>query len=80
MMQQQSIVLEAEVRHGGQTHKAAYFVEGDVIHARVGGRVLVAPLAGGDADERVRSLLLGHLISESRMAGYAARWRDKLGN
>lgn len=31
MMQQQSIVLEAEVRHGGQTHKAAYFVEGDVI-------------------------------------------------
>jgi hypothetical protein len=78
MMQQRSIVLEAEVRHAGQTHKAAYYVEGDVVHARVGNRVLVAPLSGGEADDRVKSLLLGHLISESRRAGHAARWRERL--
>lgn len=74
-MQQESVVLEAEVQHGGQTHTAAYFVEGDVVHAQVGTRVLVAPLAGGDANARVRCLLLGHLMSEERKAQHAARWR-----
>lgn len=74
-MQQQSVVLEAKVQHGGQTHTAAYFVEGDVVHARVGTRVVVAPLAGGDANARVRSLLLSHLMLEERKAQHAARWR-----
>ena len=74
MTQRQSVVLEVEVEFEGQTHRATYFVEGDVVHARVGGRVLVSPLGGGDAEAKVRTLLLGHLQLETRKTRQSARW------
>lgn len=77
MTDRQSVVLDVAVEHEGQTHKATYFVEGDVVHAQVGGRVLASPLGGGDAQQKVRTLLLGHLLLESRKARQAASWRHK---
>ena len=74
MTDRQSVVLDLDVEHEGQTHRATYFVENDVVHARVGGKVLLSPLGGGDAQEKVRTLLLGHLLLETRKARQAMSW------
>ena len=74
MTDRQSVVLDVDVEHEGQTHRATYFVENDVVHARVGGKVLLSPLGGGDAQEKVRTLLLGHLLLETRKARQAMSW------
>lgn len=74
-MEQKSQVLEVEVEHQGEIHRASYFVEGEVVHARIGGKVLRSPLGGGDAAEKVRALLTGHLLLQSRKARNAEIWR-----
>ena len=73
MSQQTSIVLEVMVERDGRPYVAPYFVEHGVIHAKIGDRVLLAPLVGGTADEMVRALLCGHLDRLSRMSTLAQR-------
>ena len=63
MMQRHSIILQVVVQFDGEPHTAAYFVERDVIHAQVGGRVIVTPLLGTDPAETVKAQLLGYLGS-----------------
>lgn len=77
MTHRQSVVLDVDVEHEGQTHRATYFVEGDVVHARVGGRVLASRLGGSDAQEKVRTLLMGHLLIEARKARQAISWSPR---
>jgi hypothetical protein len=74
MTHRASVVLDVDVEYEGQMHRATYFVEGDVVHARVGGRVLISPLAGGDAQEKVRTLMMGHLLIGTRRARQATSW------
>lgn len=75
-MEQKSQVLEVEVEHQGQIHRASYFVEGDVVHARIGGKVLRSPLGSGNAADTVRTLLAGHLLLQTRKTQNAKLWRD----
>ena len=73
MSQQESIVLEARVERDGRLYAAPYFIEHGVIHAKIGSRVLLAPLVGGNADEMVQALLRGHLDRLSRMSALTQR-------
>jgi hypothetical protein len=73
-MERESVVLEVEVQHEGNTYRASYFVEGETIHASVGGRMLVAPLASKPAADTVRTLLTGHLVQQSRKIRHSSLW------
>lgn len=78
MTQQSSVVLDVTVEHEGQIHEATYYVEHGVIHARIGDRVLLAPVVGEeDVEEIVRSLLRGHLLQTARKARHVGRWQDQ---
>lgn len=66
MSQQESIVLEARVEQDSQVHTATYFVEHGVVHARIGDRVRLVPLLGGDADEIVSAFLRSNLATVAR--------------
>ena len=76
-MQHKSVILDVSVEHQGQIHTASYFVEGDLVHARIGDNVLLSPLGGADAADKVRHLLLAHLAAEARQAEQAATWRPE---
>jgi hypothetical protein len=73
-MERESVVLEVEVQHEGNAYRASYFVEGQTIHANVGGRMLVAPLASKPAAETVETLLTGHLQQQSRKIRHSDLW------
>lgn len=73
-MERESVVLEVEVQHEGSAYRASYFVEGHTIHANVGGRMLVAPLASKSAAETVETLLTGHLQQQSRKRRHSGLW------
>ncbi|QQR34999.1 hypothetical protein JI749_11490 [Devosia oryziradicis] len=73
-MERASVVLEVEVQHEGSAYRASYFVEGNTIHANVGGRLVVAPLVSKPAAETVETLLSGHLQQQSRKLRHSGRW------
>lgn len=75
MEERQSIVQTVEVSHGDDTYSANYFVERDVIHARIDGRILRSPVGEGPPSETVKALLTGHLLQRSRKMGQARRWQ-----
>jgi hypothetical protein len=75
MEERQSIVQTVEVTHGGDTYSANYFVERDVIHARIDGRILRSPVGKNRPSETVKALLTGHLLQRSRKMSQARRWQ-----
>ena len=77
-MEQQSVVRDVEVRHDGHTYEARYYVENDVIHARIGDRVLSCPLGVGEASGTVKALLTAHLLEQRRKTDMAESWIAQL--
>lgn len=75
MLRQTSMVHDVEISHEDTVHKASYFVEHGVIHARIGERVMLSPVNGGDPDRTVRSMLLGQILQNTRKARQASHWR-----
>lgn len=75
MEERQSIVQTVEVTHGGDTYSASYFVERDVILARIGERIVRSPVGKARPSETVKALLTGHLLQRSRKMGQARRWQ-----
>lgn len=73
-MDRNSVVQEVEVTHEGQTYRASYFVEGNIIHARIGGRTLLSPIGPISAADTVKALLTGHLLQQTRKVGNATKW------
>lgn len=71
MEERHSIVQTVEVTHGGDTYSASYFVEQDIIHARIGERILLSPVGGTRPSETVKALLTG--ICCSARAGWGTR-------
>jgi hypothetical protein len=76
MEERQSIVQTVEVTHGGDTYSANYFVEQDIIHARIGERILLSPVGKTRPSETVKALLSGHLQQRSRKMGQIRRWQE----
>lgn len=73
-MERKSQVLEVEVQHDGNLHRASYFVENSIIYTSIGGHMLIAPLGQGEAATTVRMLLSGHLRHNARRLKHARRW------
>jgi hypothetical protein len=74
-MQEESIVREIEISDGRQIHKASYFVESGVLHARIGEKTVSLAVFGGEtSDEAVRRLLLGQVQTRAWRQRMAARW------
>jgi len=61
--EQECQVRVVEVRHGGAVHRASYFVERNIIHAQIGGHIMVSPLGNVLAADTVKALLTEHLFS-----------------
>ncbi|MET3899738.1 hypothetical protein ABIB57_003700 [Devosia sp. UYZn731] len=79
IVQQSSMVLDVEVSHHGTVHKASYFVEHGVIHAKIGDGVRQFPLDDGDAGATVMSHLTGYLHQIDRKRALARIWSSVLG-
>lgn len=77
-MEQASMVRDVEVIHDGKAYNASYFVENDVIHARIGRRTLACPLGSTDAGGTVKALLTAYLLEARRKAVTARSWTDHL--
>lgn len=75
-MERQSLVQDVEVSHEGQTYRASYFVEGNTIHAKIGGLILLSPAGAVPAGDTVKALLTGHLLQQTRKAGNASKWAN----
>lgn len=73
-MERHSQVLEVQIEQNGSAHSASYFVEGDIIHASIGGRVVAVPVGPRSAADTVKSLLSGYLVQRSRLRALGARW------
>jgi hypothetical protein len=73
-MERQSIVETVEVTHEGVVHTASYFVEAGVIHANIGGRVVMCPVGNVPAANTVKALVTAHLLQQARKADQAKRW------
>ena len=76
-MDRNSIVQTVKVTHEGAVHIASYFIEAGVIHADIGGRMVMCPVGNVPAAETVRALLTGHLLQQARRADQAKRWTDR---
>lgn len=74
-MQEESIVRELEVSDGSQAHKATYYVENSVLHARIGEKMISLTIAGEASDEAVRRLLVGHMQTKAWRQRFAEKWR-----
>jgi len=73
-MERQSQILEVEVQHDGDLHRASYFVENSTIYTNIDGHILIAPLGQSEAATTVRMLLSGHLRHNARRLKQARRW------
>lgn len=75
-MEMQSQVFDVEIEFDGQTHRAAYFVENDIIHAQVEGKLLVSPLGAGPASKTVKALITGQLLQMKRKHKQRINWEQ----
>lgn len=73
-MEPQSQVLTAEVEFEGETHQASYYVENNIIHAHIGGRLMSTPLTNVAAERTVQALLSGYLLQTTRKRQQMADW------
>lgn len=74
-MEGKSIVLTTQVEFEGNSYSATYFVnDDDVVHANIGGKVLLTPLAMRSAEKVVQALLTGHLLQQTRKSRNAGKW------
>jgi hypothetical protein len=73
-MEMQSQVFEVEVEFDGNLHKAVYFVENDVIHAQVEGRMIRSPMGAVPASKIVKALVTGQLLQTRRKNTQRASW------
>ncbi|MBW4653415.1 MAG: hypothetical protein KME20_10340 [Kaiparowitsia implicata GSE-PSE-MK54-09C] len=72
--EQECLVQTVEVTHGSEFHRAAFYVENCVIHARIDHRNLLSPLGNVPAADTVRALLTEHLTQRRRVTNQARRW------
>lgn len=73
-MEMQSQVFDVEVEVDGRTHQAVYFVENNIIHAQVEGKLIVSPLGAMPASDTVRALLRGQLLQMKRKHQQRVIW------
>lgn len=75
-MERESMVQEVSVEFDGETYTAAYFVEGNTIHANLQGRILLFPVGNVAPASIVKAVLTGQLMHSARKAAFASRWGE----
>ncbi|MGV3576387.1 MAG: hypothetical protein ACO1O4_14775 [Devosia sp.] len=73
-MERRSQVLTADVEFEGEMHSASYYVENDIIHAHIGGRLVATPKGDVPAEALVRAMLQGYLLQRQRKARQRISW------
>ncbi|QQR38044.1 hypothetical protein [Devosia rhizoryzae] len=76
-MERVSQVLDVTIEQDGQRHHASYYVERDVIHAQIEGKVMEMPLGRKPAAETVKGLLSGFWIQRTRQLRHVSAWAGK---
>lgn len=75
-MERESMVQEVSVEFDGETYTAAYFVEGNTIHANLQGRILLFPVGNVAPASIVKAVFTGQLMHSARKAAFASRWGE----
>lgn len=57
-MDEQSLVQDLELELGYEKHRATYFIEGDLVHAMVDGKLYVAPINAEPAEAVIRGIII----------------------
>lgn len=68
------LVQTVEVTYDGEVHQATYFVDSNIIHAQIGGHIMLSPLGNVPAGETVKALLTEHLVQKHRVTNQAKNW------
>lgn len=72
--ERERLVQTVEVCSGGVVHRASYFIENNIIHARIGDHSISTPLGNVPAGDTVKALLTEHLVQRRRLTHQAERW------
>lgn len=73
-MERRFQVYDVSVEFEGNVHSASYYIENDVIHANIGGRMIMTVLGGNLGSQTVKALLLAHLLQAKRKLRHRAQW------
>ena len=73
-MERRFQVYDVSVEFEGEVHSASYYIENDVIHANIGGRMIMTVLGSNPGSQTVRALLLAHLLQAKRKLRHRAQW------
>lgn len=73
-MERQFQVYDAAVEFDGEVHTASYYIENNVIHANIGGRMIMTVLGSNPGSQTVKALLLAHLLQAKRKLRHRAQW------
>ena len=73
-MERRSQVLTADVEFEGEMHSASYYVENDIIHALVGGRLVATPAGDVPPEKLVQAMLQSYLLQRQRRARQRISW------
>ena len=80
MIERASMVIDVAFEHEAQTHTACYFIEHNLIHAKIGDRLLAVPMLGPSASQLVRALLRDYVLGQPRVYRAPAQYRDISGS
>jgi len=79
-VEQRNLVNNVDAVVDGAIHRATYFVEQNVIHAKINGRTYLSPIGPLGAKETVRALLNAMVLEQNRKLNAAQGWRRVLRN
>ena len=65
-IERQFQVYNASIEFDGEVHSASYYIENNVIHANIGGRMIMTVLGSNPGSQTVKALLLAHLLQAKR--------------
>lgn len=74
-MERQFQVYDAAVEFDGEVHLAIYYIENNVIHANIGGRMIMTVLGGNPGSQTVKALLIAHLVQGKRKLRHLKVWQ-----
>lgn len=73
-MDGENVVREVVVSEGGVLHKATYFVENGIVHARIDEKTLLVQAGRTGAEDIVRALLVEHLTEQRLRRSTKEAW------
>ena len=76
-MERRFQVYDVSVEFEGNVHSASYYIENNVIHANIGGRMIMTVLGSNPGSQTVKALLLAHLLQARRNLRHRTLWEGQ---